>query len=408
MSEPKRLEKSKKRWIALIAVVLAASCIAVSILLFQGRLPLRTLTCPGRIEFMRFSPDGRLLATAVHGKGIMLWDARRWTLLRILPGAFSRLDFLPDGRSLITYSLHGGPGAEAVNRGDGLTMAQWKQFQNSIQGRLQRWDIASGQATATYTMPLSGDEDTSVLAHLAVIFRSVPPTGISVLDIRNGHEIHFLPRILHPSAVISPDGRWLCLFDYEKDTLTLWDTQTWQHRRLPFPGGVEDADFSPDGRWLGVASSGMVTLWSVADWRQGSRFVTGYNNVDRLGFTLDSKQVIAGGAWATTPEKPPHMAVTVWNIATGRKAAVLDNQYVADWKAASRGILTHDAADHMKNVLWDSWTGQRLWQGQVVGWPEAAISPDGRTLVTTRFDGSHPSDEQDTSGFLEVRHLPGS
>ena len=34
---------------------------------------------------------------------------------------------------------------------------------------MQRWDIASGQAAATFTMPLSDDEDTSVQAHLAVI-----------------------------------------------------------------------------------------------------------------------------------------------------------------------------------------------------------------------------------------------
>ena len=402
----------KQKWIILTATVLTVSCAAISVLLWQGRLPLRTLTCDGQIESLRFSPNGRVLATLVEGQGIVLWDTKRWRQIRVLPGRLSTLYFLPDSRSLVTYSLHGGPGAESVNRWKGLTMSQWKLIKNSnIQGRLQRWDIASGRTLTTFTLPLSTDEDAVPEHHLAVFLRRVAPTGISLLDTQSGQEIHFLPGGTSLSAVLSPDGHWLCVIDRAAGgSLTLWDTQTWRKKPLLIPNqiissGMEDVCFSPDGRWLGMAASQTLNLWRTTDFWHGRHLITGYTQVCRLAFSFDSKQVVVGGAWTQPQQTPWHMGLTIWESATGRKTAVLDNQEEAFWRITSRGILTHDLDDHSRNVLWDSQTGQRLWQGQAVGFPDAAVSPDGRTLVTTRLAGFHSNENK---GIIEIRHLPGN
>lgn len=380
-------------------------CAILSWLIFQGQVPYRTLTCDGAVVGMRFSPDGRTLAAVVRGKGLVLWDTQGWKPRYTLSGAFGHVYFLPDSRTFVTISNHGGPGAEAVNQGEGLTRAQWERYKNDIHVRLQRWDTSSGRAIATFTLPLSSDEAAAPAANLIVFQRLVTPTGISVVDIRDGHEVHFIPGGYALSDAISPDGRWLTVVSLtaRHTIFTLWDTQTWRQKSLQTVGEVETAQFSPDGRWFAVASSPAVSLWRVEGWQPGPRLITGYNNTCCLGFTLDSKQLIAGGAWKKTGQRPFHSALTIWDVAIGRKTAVLDNQDQAFWRVTCRGVLTHDILNQSKNVLWDTWTGNRLWQGPVTYEPDAAISPNGRMLLTSRNSGSHPLTDP---GIIEVRHLP--
>ena len=396
----------KKRKLLLLSAIVGVAGIIFGILLYYGKLPFRTLACPGQIAQMRFSPDGRFLAASVRGKGIFVWNSQNWHPVQALSGAYDTFYFLPDSRTIIAnsiYSTGSGPLAAAVNRGEGLTMAQQKQIDPTLQGRLQRWDFESGSTAKVFILPQSALDDAAPRVDQAVLHRVASQDGLSFLSTADGHEIHFLPASPSAAARLSPDGCWIALVDYIQHTgkVTIWNTQTWQSKTLPAPVGPADADFSPDGQWLEAFSAKNIVLWRVSDWHQAGLFPTNYQNAGRSQFSPDSRQIIADGSWKTTQQGIPNTALMIWDVATGRKTATLRQQELIFWRLTSRGLVTADT-DNFSSHLWDTANGHPMWQGCAGYGSETVVSTNGHTMVT-----AHPRTQNLNEGsMIEVRYLP--
>ena len=402
----------RKRTVVVAASVSVATCMIFGVLLYQGRLPVHTITTRGEIGRIRFSSDGNFLAAIVRGKNISVWNARNWQLAQTIPGAFADFYFQQDSRGLVTDRIYL-PGndltAKAINSGEGVTDKDWKRTQNKMQEHLQTFEVESGRSTGDFVFPIGSLEAFAPKIHKAVLHRFVPITGISIIDTTTGHEDHFVHAGLASTARISPDGQWFAVLDRPEQTgsaptggvITLWSTSTWRHQIVQTPQLTEDVRFSPDGRYFGVLGPKSAELWHTADWKPYRTFTTNYDNSMQIGFTGDSSQIVTDGSWRYHPGKPAHTALIVWDISSGQKTTTLTNQEQISWRLTSRGIVTRDVASN-NNILWDTKTGRRTWQGYA-GYPgDAAVSPDELTLAVAHQNISHPND----GGIIEIRHLP--
>jgi hypothetical protein len=62
---------------------------------------------PGAFAFVRFSPDGKFLATGGHNADAKVWNAQTGKLLRTLDSSYAIRTFSPDGQSVLHAHRHG-------------------------------------------------------------------------------------------------------------------------------------------------------------------------------------------------------------------------------------------------------------------------------------------------------------
>ncbi|HYT87091.1 MAG TPA: protein kinase [Gemmataceae bacterium] len=207
----------------------------------------RTLDGSGGHAHLAYSRDGKLLAATAPNSTVRLWDATTGELLRTFTGhteAVARVAFAPDGKRLATASHD---------------------------GTARLWDVATGEPLLTFRRHTSAvvciawSPDGKQLA-------SASFDGTARLWDPEGHETHVFRG--HTGSVslvaFTPDGRRVAsgastvdpATGTENGEIKIWDTDKGEVRLalLGFPGGISGLDFSPDGKRLAVAASGVGVL----------------------------------------------------------------------------------------------------------------------------------------------------
>ncbi len=289
-----------------------------------------------------YSPDGKILATAVNNGRIHLWDAADGKDIGVLESekntSVLSLTFSPDGKTLASAGM----GYDRANQ----------EF-TRLPTKLTLWDVATHKPRLSF----ENEHDT----------------------FGNQHDFQRL--------AYSPDGKWLAAGCSE--SIRLWDVAAAKEAE-PIPlklNSIAALAFSPDGKtlaWSGV-DGGDAALWDVATRKEAHRLGGHKSIVRQLAFSPDGKLLAAGYDDKT---------IGLWNPATGVEVRRLSGHEagVASVAFSPDGKTLASAARGAEPIrLWDTaaWEVRFRLQGpKAINWvSRVAFSPDGKTLVAAHMDG---------------------
>jgi len=234
---------------------------------------------PPSIRCLDFSPDGRLLAAAASdqtARGVLVvWDVKtlkpRFTHRE--PVGFPSVKFSPDGRTLalarfapeaalfdvatgkLVRKLAGHSGhARCVT----FTPDGKKLITGSYDRTVKIWDLGTGKVKATLEGHVEPVYHVEVSADGKLLASADAREDTARLwDLTTRKQLHAFENLgsLVPHVTFSPDGRLLAVASWAGH-LTLYDTDSYEPwQRIRDLGGFHWSAFSPDQRWLAVATN---------------------------------------------------------------------------------------------------------------------------------------------------------
>jgi WD40 repeat protein len=323
----------------------------------EGKL-LHTLTGhQDVVNSVNFSPDGKLIVSASNDRTAKIWN-REGKLLQTLSGHQGLLlsaSFSPDGRTVITGSTD-------------KTIKFW-----NLEGELLKTIPID---TTGSTGPNSVSPDGKMIA-----VDTVSESGYSVLLLSfTGKK---LQQLKHKnfiwSVTFSPDSKTIITTDADR-MVNLWSVDGKILHTFPRDtAGVTDVSFSPDGQtFVTVDQRQMVHLWSV----RGKKLKAWnyYEHVERVSFSPDGSLIATAGS-----------SIRLWNVQSTNSPILTSapNVGISSFSFSPDGqrlaIGTSDGTLKLGNK-----------QGQVLHTltghqhevSSLSFSPDGNTLVSGSRDGT--------------------
>lgn len=371
----------------------------------------RTLTGHlASVVALAFSPDGKLLAS--RGKDeetVKIWVLATGAELKsVKGGSDARIQFSPDGRSLVVASSDGfiklwsvGSGAELKTlQAEGPDVVSvvfspdGKLLASLDTDAIKLWDVSTGNKLRE--MPISGQSSLDGLLAFSgdgKTLSSFTEGTITVWDVASGKQSSSTAvgaKRLSDEVALSPDAKVLARVGLQEGDRDFKLLETATGRELMSPHVSEDAvsveslAFSPDGATLAIGDEeGAITLWDVFNGRELKSLKGHSFPAVSVAFSPDGKTIASGSVDKT---------IKLWSAsAWGLKVLEGHTEPVQTVAFSPDGKTLASGSEDKTIKLWDVATARELRTLQnpktsYDGVKAIAFSPDGKTLAGLEYD----------------------
>jgi WD40 repeat protein len=389
-----------------------------------GKL-LRTFVESSPVPSIALSPDGRLLAVStmlidaeqqkLTGGEVILRSTRTGKIVRTLqgqPGFIGSVRFSPDGRALASGSGYEGMPGEVwlwnVSADRSLAMLEAESPELALQvghratveavafspdgkqvataggPEIKVWDRQTGDLERTLTSRFVQVRSVVFSPDGKTVASGALNASVELWDLKTGDCRFSLEGFADRAAAVafSPDGKWVASGGRDR-AVKVWDAESGQLLRsmVGHTAPVRAVAFSPDGRLLASAGEdGKARLW---DPRTGAslRTLDGHTDaVHSIAFSPDGKRVATGSKDRTVRLWNPETGESIKTL-PGHRQAVNSVAFSPDGKSLASGDGAFEAPAEIR--LWDAQTGAplRTITGDLALVSQVVFSPDGLSLA---------------------------
>jgi len=368
----------------------------------------RSLTLGGRVQFLKFSRDGRRLACVSSLDEVTVWEVDQWTVVREVGGVKPSgvlegvVDFSPDGKALVigdythrlrVVDLANGNTDVSIPEAhpEGMTAVAWSPNGSIIAsgsgsrgGPIRLWDAASGKSLGELEGHTSAIYELIFSADSAWLYSASADQTIRIWDVERRLPL----AILRGSSdevyglALSPDGTTLTSA-CKDGVVAFWDARPRPEKERPRLivwdlsqelGQFVVPDFAPDGEVLAVPRNGTVRLVDLATLREVEQLPLLGSDVWMVAYSQDGTLLISGSRSGK---------VRVWSCTERRLLQELDDPndpgYPDRFWSDGRRLFAVNTAGSA--IWWDVLTGQTIQTFPAGRSSMVGLSPDGRLLA---------------------------
>jgi WD40 repeat protein len=338
----------------------------------------------GAVYSAEFSPDGKHLLTSSADKTARVWQASRVVGQFYLHGDWlSDVDFSPNGQLLATAGLDN---KAIIWNIAGENLNVFTEGPDDFEKYLKIQNLITELPHESSVNSISFSPDGNFVV-------TSSGTEAMIWDIKTGSIVRKF--IGHTEEIYtteySPNGELLLTTSrYPDNTARIWNANTGElltsYPGPEFLGGMIDASFSPDGKYIVTAvNNGVAMVWNVdldkAEITDPLTVLTGHTQaIFSVVYSHNGRYILTSG----------DNTARIWDANTGQIIRILrghdDIVYKASFDRDDKFVVT--AGGDYRAIVWDVSTGKRLTELRDHAGPvtDATFSSDGKYIVTASQD----------------------